>query len=260
MQLARLINNHFPLWRSFPHLWRSYTSAASQRRKVAVENRPLRNKEIVIHLQKQRRPLRAFVINENGELHPEPADLLPLLERINQKDPKAGLKFPEYFVQFIREKHNPDDPASPPTVKIINKRDVYLGDKAKKEKSFNARVVEKEVQMRWEISEVDFERKMEQVRKELQKGNRVNIAITVRGGAKVRPPTLAAKLETVERIEEALKETGRSHHPPELDRRMSVLNYRPLLSKGPSDANNKTTGTIRDEQENDDGADAARQL
>lgn len=203
--------------------------------------------------------MRAFVINENGKLHPEPADLLPLLERINQKDPTAGLKFPEYLVQFIREKHDPEDPASPPTVKIINKRDLYMGDKARKEKSFNARVVEKEVQMRWEISEVDFERKMEQVRKELQKGHRVNIVITVRGGAKVRPPTMTAKEETVERIAEALKETGRSHHPPELDRRMTVLNYRPLQSKGPSDANNKTTDTIRDEQEND-GADAARQL
>lgn len=227
-----------------------------------MENRPLRNKEIVLHLEKQGRPLRAFVINEHGELHREPADLLALLERVNQKDRTAGLKFPAYFVQFIREKHDPDDPASPPTVKIINRRDVYRGDKARKEKSFHARVVEKEVQMRWEISEVDFARKMEQVRRELQKGNRVNIAITVRGGAKVRPPTLTAKLETMERIAEALKETGRSHQPPELDQRMTVLHYRPLLSKGPSDANNnkKTTDTIRDEQENDDGADAARQL
>ena len=227
-----------------------------QRRKVTVEDRPLRNMEIVTHLRKQRRPLRAFVIDENGEFHPEPADLLRLLERVNQKDPAAGLKFSEYLVQFIRENHDPEDARSPPTVKIMNKRDLYLGDKAKKEKSFNARVVEKEVQMRWEISEVDFERKMEQVRKELQKGNRVNIAINVRGGAKVQPPTAKAKEETVERITEALKETGRPGQPPEIGRRLTVLHYRPLLSKGPGAANNKT---IRDGQENS-GADAARQL
>lgn len=258
MHLTRLIVNHFSLRRSFPYLWRSYASVSPRRRKVVVEDRPLRNKEIVAHLRKRNRPLRAFVINENGELHPEPAELLPLLERVNQKDPTAGLKFPEYHVQFIRENHDPEDPASLPTVKIMNKRDLYLGDKAKKEKSFNARVVEKEVQMRWEISEVDFERKMEQVRKELQKGNRVNIVITVRGGAKVRPPTMTVKEETVERIAEALKETGRQNNPPELERR-TVLHYRPLLSKGPGTANNKTEDTIRDGQEND-GADAARQL
>ena len=258
MQLTRLIVTHFPFRRSFPHLWRSYASVSPHRRNVAVQDRPLRNKEIVAHLQKQRRPLRAFVINENGELHPEPADLLPLLERVNQKDPTAGLKFPEYYVQFIRENHDPEDPASLPTVKLINKRNLYLGDKAKKEKSFNARVVEKEVQMRWEISEVDFERKMEQIRKELQKGNRVNIVITVRGGAKVRPPTMTVKEETVERIAEALKETGKPNQPPpELERR-TVLHYRPLLSKGPGTADNKTADTIRDGQENG-GADAAQQ-
>ena len=224
-----------------------------------VEDRPLRNMEIVKHLRKQRRSLRAFVINENGELHPEPADLLDLLERVNQKDPAAGLKFPEFLVQFIRENHDPEDAASPPTVRIVNKRDLYLGKKAKKEKSFNARVVEKEVQMRWEISEVDFERKMEQVRKELQKGHRVNIVITVRGGAKVQPPTPTAKRETVERITEALKETGRPGQPPKIDRRMTVLHYRPLLPKETGAANNKMTDTIRDGHENG-GADTAQQL
>jgi len=258
MQPIRHIINHPPFRRPFPPLWRRYASVSPQRRKVTVEDRPLRNMEIVKHLREQRRPLRAFVVDENGQLNPEPANLLHLLERINQKDPAAGIKFPEYLVQFLRENHDPEDPASPPTVKLISKRDMYLGDKAKKEKSFNARVVEKEVQMRWVISEVDFERKMEQIRKELEKGHRVNIVITVRGGKKVQPPTRDAKQETIERIAEALKETGKPNQPPEIDRRMTVLQYWPL-SKGSDAASNKTADTVRDRQENDD-AYAARQL
>lgn len=223
--------------------------------------------EIVKHLRERRRPLRALVISENGELHSEPVDLVALIERVNHKDPAAGIKFPEYLVQFIRENHDPGDPASPPTVKILSRRDLYLGDKAKKEKSFNARVVEKEVQMRWEISGVDFERKMEQVRKELDKGHRVNIVITVRGGARVQPPTRRAKQEAVERIAEALREHGKPNQPPEVDRRMTVLHYWPL-PKGHDAAKNKREDMVRDGQENEgsdgadgaDGADAARQL
>lgn len=252
--------NNISFRRLFPLLWRSYASAAPPRRKVAVESRPLRNMEIVKHLREQRRPLRAFVINENRELHPEPADVLSLIERVNQKDPAAGVKFPEYFVQFVRENHIPDDATSLPTVRIVNKRDLYLGGKAKKEKSFNARVVEKEVQMRWEISEVDFGRKMEQIRKELDKGHRVNIVLTVRGGAKVQPPTWQAKQETVERIAEALKESGKPNQTPELGpgRRMTVLHYWPL-SNEPGAANNKKADTVRDIQEKG-GADAAQRL
>jgi translation initiation factor IF-3 len=214
--------------------------------------------EIVEHLRRQRRPLRAFVINENGQLHPEPTDLLLLIQRVNQKDPAAGVKFPEYLVQFTRENHDLKDPASPPIVKIMSKRDLYLGDKAKKEKSFNARVVEKEVQMRWVISEVDFERKMEQIRKELEKGHRVNIALTVRGGARIRPPTRQAKQETVERIAETLRESGKQNQPPEIDGRMTVLHYWPLPS-GPGAANNKMADTVHDGQE-DNGTEAAPQL
>jgi len=214
--------------------------------------------EIVKHLRERRRPLRAFVINENGQLHPEVADLLPLIERVNQKDPAAGVKFPDYLVQFIREHHNPADPASPPTVKIVSKKDLYLGNKAKREKSFSARVVEKEVQMRWEISEVDFARKMEQARQELDKGHRVNIVLTVRGGARVVPPTHQAKKETVDRIAEALKESGKPNQAPQVERRMTVLQYWPLSGGGPGAANNKRTESVRDGQENG-GAGTARQ-
>ena len=256
MQSTRPITNHVSFRRSFPLLWRSYTSVTPPQRKVAVEDRPLRNMEIVKHLRERRRPLRAFVINEHGQLHPEPADLLRLIERVNQKDPAAGAKFPEYLVQFIRENHDPKDRASLPTVKIVSKRDLYLGDKAKK-KSSNTRVVEKEVQMRWEISEVDFARKMEQIRKELDKGHRVNIAISLRGGANVRPPTRQAKEETMERIAEALKESGKPNQPPEVGRR-TVLHYWPL-PKGPGAANNEKADTVRDVQDNS-GVDAAQQL
>jgi hypothetical protein len=206
--------------------------------------------EIVEHLRGKKRPLRAFVINENGELHPEPADLLPLIEGLNRKDLATGARFPEYLVQFIRENHNPADRTSLPTVKILNKRDLYLGVKAKKEKSFSARVVEKEVQMRWEISEVDFGRKMEQVRKELEKGHHVNIAITVKGGKNARLPTAQAKQETVERIAGALKESGKLNHPPDTYRRMTVLHYWPL-SKGHSAENNKKVDTVLDGQANE---------
>ena len=199
------------------------------------------------------------MVDENGQPHPELADLLPLIARVNQKDPATGVKFAEYLVQLIRENHNPEDPTSPPTVKIMNKRDLYLGNKAKKEKSFNERVVEKEVQMRWEISDVDFERKMEQVRKELEKEHRVNIVLTFKNGANVRPPTWQAKQETVERIAEALKENGKPNQLPEIGRRMTVLHYWPLPAKEPGAANNKRADTVRDGQEND-GADTARQL
>lgn len=260
MQSTRPIINNISFTRSFPLfplLCRSYTSV-TPRRKVAVEGRPLRNMEIVKHLQERRRPLRAFVIDENGQPHAEPAVLLRLIERVNQKDPAAGVKFPEYLVQLIRENHDSEDPTSPPTVKIMRKRDLYLGDKAKKEKSFHARVVEKEVQMRWGVSEVDFERKMEQIRKELDKGHRVNIAITAKGGANVRPPLRQARQETVERIATALKESGKLNQSPEVDRRTTVLHYWPL-STGSGAAKNKTADTVRDRQEND-GADAAQQL
>jgi translation initiation factor IF-3 len=153
------------------------------------------------------------VVNEEGKLN-SPTGLDSVLASIDRK---------EFYVELVNDDQ--------PIVKILNKKAEF--DKAKartKAKKAAARAPEqKEIQMTWGVAAGDLEHKLNKVRKELEKKNRVDLIFAPKKKQPMpNPDERAAK---VDEVFEELKDVGREWKPRTLQKALMTLHLQGLGPK-----------------------------
>jgi len=144
---------------------------------------------------------------ETGRLN-EPAELRDILASINRKT---------HFVELVNEEPNP-------IVKIKNKLEEYAWTRQRRAKIKAANAIQqKEVQMTWGVASGDLAHKLKKVRRELEKGNRVDL---------VYAPKKDQALPSPQQIEERLRETvdlladvGKEWRPRKIQRNIAIMSF-----------------------------------
>lgn len=146
------------------------------------------------HLRDNDIPYRTVqLVNDDGRLDP-PA---PLTHIITSIDPKT------HFVELVSE-----DPQ--PIVKIKSKKQEYDKQKdwKRKQKETAASNIQKEIQMTWGVESGDLIHKLKKVRKELEKGNRVDLVYAPKANQELPSrQTMETRInETLEMMSDIAKE------------------------------------------------------
>lgn len=94
-----------------------------------------------------------------------------------------------------------------PIVKIRQKKDVFEQERLKRRKQLTNRVVRKEIQISWVISDGDLAHKLTQAHKYLEKGYGVSIAFAAKPGQRIPPQE--ARDNLVDRVKQYLGDTGK---------------------------------------------------
>lgn len=138
---------------------------------------------------------RVQVVNAEGKLEP-PIPLATILASLDRK---------KYFVQLVTDNQ--------PIVKILDKQEAYKKAKALKraKKAADRGPEEKEIQMTWGVATGDLSHKMDKVRTELEKKNRVSLIFAPKKGQPVPPPN--ERDEKMNEILEMLKDIGQESRP-----------------------------------------------
>jgi translation initiation factor IF-3 len=148
-----------------------------------------------------------MVDSETGRLK-EATELRDILASIDRKT---------HFVELVSEEPSP-------IVKIKNKQEVYSKLKEKRMKSREAHTVQqKEVQMTWGVASGDLAHKLNKVRRELEKGNRVDLVY-----APKKDQTLPSQLQMEERLRETvglLADVGKEWRPRNIQRNVAILSF-----------------------------------
>lgn len=154
------------------------------------------------------------VVNIDGRLNP-PRPLSTVLSSIDRN---------EEFVQLVTDDQ--------PIVKILNKKEAYDKAKAlKKAKKDNERLQgDKEIQMTWGVAAGDLEHKINKVRKELEKKNRVSLIFAPKKRQPV--PSPQEQDERVNKVLEMLKDIGKESRPRTLLRSLLTLHLEAVEATG----------------------------
>ncbi|KAG8856299.1 hypothetical protein FRB91_000928 [Serendipita sp. 411] len=134
-----------------------------RQKSTASSNRRLTNADIPHEFVK--------LVQEDGKLSEQPVKLASLLQSINQST---------YFIELVSEQGSP-------IVRIKNKKEAMKQEREMKEKKLANRVVIKQIQVSWVISDGDLQHKMSQARKYIEKGDRVWVIYSSKPG-QVPPP------------------------------------------------------------------------
>src|SRR5882762_2012019 len=151
------------------------------------------------------------LVNDEGRLDP-PTPLSHLLASI---DPKKT------FIELVT-----DDPK--PIVKIKSKQEQYKKQKEwqKRQKEVAANNTQKEIQMTWGVDENDLGHKLGKVRKELEKGCRIELVFAPKVNQPVPSPGV---IETrLKLTTEKIAEFAREWLPRKVERGVAVLYLKKL--------------------------------
>lgn len=120
--------------------------------------------------------------------------------------------------------------AEPPVCKILNYgKYKYEQQKKKAEAKKNQKVIEvKEIQMRPVIDENDFNVKLKAVRRFLEEGNKVKVAIRFRG-REITHQELG--MEVINRVKEDVSEIAKVDQTPKLEGRQILMILSPAAPK-----------------------------
>lgn len=133
------------------------------------------------------------LVNEDGRLEP-PTSLSRVITSIDSKN---------QFVELVSE-----DPK--PLVKIKNKKEEYnkMKEWKRRQKEVAASNIQKEIQMTWGVESGDLEHKLKKVRKELERGTRVDLVYAPKTNQIIPSPTVMENRikETVEMLSDIAKE------------------------------------------------------
>jgi translation initiation factor IF-3 len=138
----------------------------------------------------------------------EPTELRDILASINRKT---------HFVELVSEEPNP-------IVKIKDKKEEYSWMKEKRARLKLANSIQqKEVQMTWGVASGDLAHKLKKVRRELEKGNRVDLVY-----APKKDQALPSPLKIEERLRETvdlLADVGKEWRPRNIQRNIAILSF-----------------------------------
>jgi len=151
------------------------------------------------------------LVNEDGRLEPP----IPLAHHLASIDSKT------HFIELVSEHPQP-------IVKIRSKKEEVQKAKEwqQRQKEVAANNVQKEIQMTWGVEQGDLAHKLNKVRKELQKGSRVELVFAPKVNQRVpSPAVMEARLnETAEKIAEFAKEWL----PRKVERGVAILYLKKL--------------------------------
>lgn len=153
------------------------------------------------------------IVNEEGKLDP-PVSLATVLANINHK---------KFFVQLATDEQ--------PIVKILNKDEEYKKAKAraKAKKAANRAPEQKEIQMSWGVAAGDLGHKLDKVRKELEKFNRVDLVFAPK---KKQPlPDPDERAAKVAEVLETLRDVGVEWKPRTFQKALMMLHLKGLGPK-----------------------------
>jgi len=155
------------------------------------------------------------VVREEGGLGP-PTPLSDVLQSIDSK---------LQYVQLVSE-----DPQ--PLVKILNKLEQYnkLKGWQKRQKEVAASNVRKEIQMTWGVESGDFTHKVSKARKELERGNRVELVFAPKANQPI--PNQATMEARINQTVEDLADFAKEWLPRKVERGVAILYLKKL--NGPS--------------------------
>lgn len=165
------------------------------------------------HLRDKDIPYRTVsLVSEDGTLGP-PTQLSQLLATI---DPKA---------QFIELVGN--NPAQP-IVKIRGKKEHFQKQKEwnKRQKAVATSNVQKEIQMSWGVEVGDLMHKLNKVRKELEKGSKVELVFSPKQPQ--RPPTTAAMQARLQEASTKLAQFAKEWSPRKVEGAVAILYLKSL--------------------------------
>jgi translation initiation factor IF-3 len=155
------------------------------------------------------------LVNEEGRLGP-PTPLSHLLASIDSQT---------HFIELVNE--NPL-----PIVKIRDKQEQFKKQQEwnRRQKEVAASNVQKEIQMTWGVESGDLAHKLNKARKEVEKGNRVELVFAPKVNQRAPSPAqMEARInETVEKI----AEFAREWMPRKVERGVAIL-YLKKLDKSP---------------------------
>jgi translation initiation factor IF-3 len=106
------------------------------------------------------------------------------------------------FIELISSREKP-------LVKIRNKKEALEKEKIVKKKRAASRVVSKELQLSWVISQGDLSHKLSQARQYFQKGHVVSIQFAAKQGQLSPPPPDCQKL--IDQVHETLQDVAVMH-------------------------------------------------
>lgn len=177
-----------------PNLKQSCRSASS----TATQKR--RSDEDIPHRVVQ------LVDAETGRLNP-PSALRDLLSSIDRKT---------HHIELVREEPNP-------IVKIINKKEAFNKRKEQKArmKEVARKCTQKEIQMTWGVASGDLAHKLNKVREELMKGNRVDLVYAPKKGQPL-PSPIEMELRAQETVD-FLADVGKEWKSREVQRTVTAL-------------------------------------
>lgn len=160
------------------------------------------------HLRNEAIPFRsACLVGEDGSLGP----LTPLSQLL------ASLNPAEQFLELVG--NNPEQPI----VKLKNKKEHFQKQKEwnKRQKVVASSNVQKEIQMSWGVEVGDLTHKLKKVRKELEKGNRVELVFSPK--VPQRPPTAAHMTARLQEATVHLVEFAREWSPRKVEGAVAIL-------------------------------------
>lgn len=148
------------------------------------------------------------IVDPETERLKEPTELKYILASIDLKT---------HFVELVSEKPNP-------VVKIKNKKEVYNRQKERRIMMKEIPTMQqKEVQMTWGVGSGDLAHKLNKVRQELEKGNKVDLVF-----APKKNQALPSPLEIEERLRETvslLADVGKEWRPRNIKRNVAILSF-----------------------------------
>lgn len=161
---------------------------------------------------------------ETGRLHP-PTLLSAILASVNPKT---------HFVELATEDPNP-------LVKIVSKEDLKakIKEQRLKKKLAGKSMEQKEIQLTWGVAAGDLEHKLSKVRRELEKGNRVDLVYAPKKGQPLPNPA-EMELRMQETVEK-LADVGKEWKPKQVQKHMSVIYFQGHTRTQSSDSNKSDT-------------------
>lgn len=168
----------------------------------------LRDRDIPYHIVQ--------LVNEDGRLEP-PAPLSHIIASIDSKT---------HFVELVSE-----DPQ--PLVKIKNKKQEYIKMKEwkRRQKEVAASNIQKEIQMTWGVELGDLAHKLKKVRKELERGNRVDLVYAPKANQVI--PSRVIMENRIKETVEMLSDIAKEWMPRRFEKGVAVLSLK-LADKPPN--------------------------
>jgi translation initiation factor IF-3 len=145
-----------------------------------------------------------------------------LRDPVPLKDILASIDLKTHVVELVSELEGP-------VVKIFEKKELFRRAKENRARRKANRMEQKEVQMTWGVAPGDLIHKLMKVRRELEKGNRVELVY-----APKKDQTLPTRREMEDKVQETvdlLADAGQEWRPRKIEKNIAIMSFQNLSKR-----------------------------